>query len=142
MHESIYWANIDTHIKKHRKNCTTCLEFQQTQPKEKVLHHDIPLRPWEVLVTDVFHFNNKNYLCIVDYHSEFPVIKRLEGLSTENLIPTAKVIFTECGIPCKLMSDTGTISFQIGSAAYTLRKQCHQYITIKVKGRLKPALNS
>ena len=78
------------------------------QPKEKILHHDIPLRPWEVLGTDIFHFNNKNYLCIVDYHSKFPVIKRLEGLSTENLIATGKVIFAEYGIPCKLMSDAGT----------------------------------
>ena len=108
MHESIYWANINTDIKKHIKNCTTCLEFQQIQPKEKILHHDIPLRTWEVLGADVFHFINKNYLCIVDYHSKFPLIKRLEGLSTENLIATAKVIFAEYGIPCKLMSDTGT----------------------------------
>ena len=29
-------------------------------------------------------------------------------MSTENLIATAKVIFAEYGIPCKLMSDTGT----------------------------------
>ena len=85
-----------------------CLEFQQTQPKEKIIHHKIPLRPWEVLGADVFHFNNKNYLCIVDYHSKFPVVKRMEGLSTENLITTAKVIFAEYGIPCKLMSDAGT----------------------------------
>ena len=32
----------------------------------------------------------------------------MEGLSTENLITTAKVIFAEYGILAKLMSDTGT----------------------------------
>ena len=99
MCKSIYWVDIKMDIKKHIKYCTTCLEFQQTQPKEKIFHHDIPLRPWEVLGADISHFNNKNYLCIVDYHSKFPVIKRLEGLSTENLIATAKVIFAEDGIP-------------------------------------------
>ena len=82
-HESVHWANINTDIEKHIKNCTTYLEFQQMEPKEKIVHHDIPLRPWEVLGTEFFHFNNKNYLCIVDYHSKFPVVKRLEGLSTE-----------------------------------------------------------
>ena len=61
-----------------------------------------------MLGADVFHFNNKNYLCIVDYHSKFPVVKRLEGLSAENLIATVKVIFAKYGIPHKLMSDTGT----------------------------------
>ena len=78
------------------------------QPKEKMIHHDIPLRPWEVLGADVFHFNNKNHLCIVDYHSKFPVIKRMEGLSTESLIATIKVIFAEYRISHKLMSDAGT----------------------------------
>ena len=53
------------------------------QPK-KMVHDDTPLRPWEVLGADVFHFNNKNYFCIVDYHSKFPVIKGMDGLSTES----------------------------------------------------------
>ena len=78
------------------------------QPKEKIIHHDIPLRLWEVLGADVFHFNNENYLCFIDYHSKFSIIKRLEGLSAENLITTTKVIFTKYGIPCKLMSDADT----------------------------------
>ena len=108
MHESIYWEDINTDIEKHMKNCTMCLEFQQMQPMEKIIHCDIPFRPWEVLGADVFHFNNKNYLCIVDYHSKFQVVKRMEGLSTENLITTAELIFVEYGILCKLMSDTGT----------------------------------
>ena len=56
------------------------------QPKEKIIHHDIPLRPWEVIGTDVFHVNNMNYLYIVDYYSKFPVIKRLERLSAESLV--------------------------------------------------------
>ena len=78
------------------------------QPKGKIICHNIPLRPWEVIGTDVFHFNNKNYLCIVDYHSKFPMVKRLEGLSAENLTATVKVIFTEYGILHKLISDAGT----------------------------------
>ena len=77
-------------------------------PKKRVIHHNIPLRPWEVVGIDIFHFNNKNYLCIVDYISKFSMIKRLEGLSAENLINAVKVIFVEYGIPHKIMSDTGT----------------------------------
>ena len=44
-HESIYWVDINTDIEKHIQNCTMCLEFQQMQPKEKIIHYDIPLRP-------------------------------------------------------------------------------------------------
>ena len=61
-----------------------------------------------MLGADVFHFNNKNYLCIVDHHSKFPIVRSLEGLSAESLITTTKFIFTEYGIPQKLMSDAGT----------------------------------
>ena len=46
----------------------------QTQPREKFIHHNIPGKPQEVIGVDIFTLNNKNYLCIVDYHSKFPVI--------------------------------------------------------------------
>ena len=78
------------------------------QSKERIIHHNIPLRPWEVIGTDILHFNNKNYFCVVDYNSKFPIVKRLEGLSAENLINTVKIIFTEYGISHKIMSDVGT----------------------------------
>ena len=71
------------------------------QSKEKITHHDISLRPWEIIGTDIFHFKNKHYLCIVDYNSKFPVIKRLESLSADNLIKTVKTIFAKYGIPIK-----------------------------------------
>ena len=78
------------------------------QPKEWILHQDIPLSPWEVVGADIFHFNNKNYLCIVDYNSKFPIVKKLEGLSAKNLTNAVKIIFMEYGIPQKIMSDAGT----------------------------------
>ena len=107
-YECVYWPSINADIEKYIKQCPTCLEFQQMQPKERIIHHDIPLRPWEVIRADVFHFNNKNYLCAIDYNSKFPIMKRLEGLSAENLINTVKIIFAKYGIPYKIMSDAGT----------------------------------
>ena len=81
------------------------------QPKEKIIHHNIPLSPCEIVVADKFHFNNRNYLCVIDYNSKFPIIKRLEGLLAENLINMVKMIFAEYGIPQKIMSDAGTNFF-------------------------------
>ena len=40
------------------------------------MHHDIPIRPWDMVGRDMFTLNNKNYLCIVDYHSKLPIIKK------------------------------------------------------------------
>ena len=83
------------------------LMFQQTQAKEKMIHHDIPVRPWDITGTDMFTLKNKHYLCIVDYHSKFPIIKKAENLSADSLLLTCKVIFVEYRIPKKIMSDVG-----------------------------------
>ena len=107
-HECIYWHSINTDIEKYIKQCTTCLEFQQMQAKEKTIHHEVSLRPWEAVGADVFPFNNINYLCVVDYSSKFPIIHKFQGLSVEHLINAVSAIFAEYGIPRKLMSDTGT----------------------------------
>ena len=85
---------MNSDIEKVVRNCFTCLEFQQTQPKEQIFQHEIPRKPWEVVGADNFTLHNKNYLCIVDYHSEFPIIKKkVEDLSTESLIVECKIIF-------------------------------------------------
>ena len=103
--DSIYWVNVNNDIENYTKNCNTCLEFQQTQPKEIIIHHDIPVSPWNVVSMDMFQLNNKNYLCIVDYHCKFLVVKKMEGLSTYSLILAIKVVFAEYGIPKRVMSD-------------------------------------
>ena len=67
-------------ILKAHKNCSTCFDFQQTQSKEKIMHHEIQGQLRMSVDADIFTLHNKNYLCIVDYHSKFPVIKKTEDL--------------------------------------------------------------
>ena len=55
--------------------------------------------PWnsrqtkDVVGTDMFTLHNKYNLCIVDYHSKFPVIKKMEYLSADSLILACKIFF-------------------------------------------------
>ena len=104
----VYWYSINADIEKYIKKCATCLEFQQMQPKEKIIHHDVPLRPWEVAGADVFHFNKINHLCVVDYNSKYPIVRRLQGLLAEHLINAVTAVFAKYGILQKRMSDVGT----------------------------------
>ena len=53
-----------------------CLDFQQPKLKEKIIHHEIPGKQWEVIGADMFNLNNENYSCIVDYNSNFPVVEK------------------------------------------------------------------
>ena len=91
--ESIYWIIISDDIKKHYKNCSSILDFTQHNQKEKIIHHKIPVKPWEIFGTDMFTLHRENYLSIVYYHSNFPVIKKMEDLSADSIILTCKIIF-------------------------------------------------
>ena len=81
--------------------------FQQMQPKEKIIHQDIPVRLWDIVGADMFNINNNNYLCMIDYHSKFPIIKKTKGLSADSLILACKTIFSEYRIPKRIRSDVG-----------------------------------
>ena len=61
-------------------------------PKDKIKHHDILARPQDMIGIYMFTLNNKYYLCIVDYHSKFSIIKKTEDLSVDSLILMCKVI--------------------------------------------------
>ena len=69
----------------------------------------MPGKPWEVIGIVIFTLNYTNYLCIVDYHIKFPVVKKSEDMSVDSLILACKIIFSEFGLPLpkKIVSDVG-----------------------------------
>ena len=77
------------------KQCSTCLEYQNMQPQEKTTAYEILVqaKPWEVVGTDASMINNENLLCIVDYYSKFPVVKKVENLAAKDLIQAAKWLY-------------------------------------------------
>ena len=64
----------------------------------KTIPHELPSKPQEIIGEDIFSID-KETLCIVDYYSKFPVMKRADELSAYHLIRAAKVAFTEFGLP-------------------------------------------
>ena len=50
-------GNVSNDIENYIKNCNTCLDFLQTQLKEKIIHHDIHIRPWDVVGVDMFQLH-------------------------------------------------------------------------------------
>ena len=69
----------------------------------------------------------------IDYHSNFPVKKRMEGLSTENLTATTKVIFAEYRILHRLMSDAGTNFISERFRRFCSRINIEQAVSLEVQ---------
>ena len=92
--KSIYWTGMNNDTENCIKIALHVLIFSKHSQK-KVIHHEVPGKPWQVDWTDMFTVHNKQYLCIVDYHSKFPVIKKMESLSGDSLIVACKIMFPD-----------------------------------------------
>ena len=67
-------------------NINVCREFDTWYPpnknkqnKTKLRSHEIPLRPWKKIGTDISTDANKDYLVTMDYNSNFWDVDRLSG---------------------------------------------------------------
>ena len=56
--KSTYWINMNADREHTVKNCPTCLDFQETQPKDKTILHEKPGKPWESIRANFFTINN------------------------------------------------------------------------------------
>ena len=103
----VYWTGMCKEIEKFVERCSTCQEHQNFPQKEPLLPHSISSRPWQIIGTDLFWWNNTNYLLVVNYHSNFPEICRLPNTQSSTVIQHTKSIFTRYGIPEAVISDNG-----------------------------------
>ena len=72
--ESIYWINMNVDIEEMVQNWPKYIDYQATQPKDKILSHEIPGRPSNIVGAAILTINNKYYLSNVFYHRKLPVI--------------------------------------------------------------------
>ena len=57
--ESVYRINMNIDIEQTVKQCSTCYEYQCSQPHGTTLHYEITYKPWEVVSADKFMVNSK-----------------------------------------------------------------------------------
>ena len=63
---AIFWPDLTNDVKVKISSCPTCIAHQPSQPKETLKSHEILSRLWQILATDLFTWNNKQYLVLVD----------------------------------------------------------------------------
>ena len=103
----MFWPGMGEDIAKKISSCTTCLEYRNSNPKEPMIPGPIPTRPWEMVATDLFHWNKTDYLLMVDYYSRFVEISQLPDTTSKTVIAHTKSILARHGIPSVIRSDNG-----------------------------------
>ena len=71
------------------------------------LGQEVPITPWTKLATDLFHFEGQSYLLLVNYTSQFPIVRRLTSMMAHHIADHCKQIFSEYSWPETLTSDNG-----------------------------------
>ena len=102
-----YWPRIDNDIEVMISHCAICQRHRFSNQKEPLMSHKIPELPWECVGTDLFMWNNEQYLIVVDYYSRFFEFEKLHTLTSQTVINKLKNIFATHGIPQTLISDNG-----------------------------------
>ena len=104
---ALFWPNISHDIKQLVLKCPICIEHRASNPKEPLKSHDIPEYPWQIVATDLFTWDDKNYIVVVDYYSHYFEVKELPNLKSVTIITKMKGIFARMGIPEVVVSDNG-----------------------------------
>ena len=112
----VWWPGIYADIERTVASCPSCQTFQKSQCKEPMISSDVPPRPWHTIGADLFYLNNQCYLLVSDYYSKFPFVRRLYSQGSKAVISAMSGIFSEQGIPEKLVCDNGS---QLVSHAFT-----------------------
>ena len=103
----LFWPGMCKEIETMMEKCLTCQEYRNAQKKEPLRPHDIPVRPWQMFATDLFVWNNTNYVLVVDFYSNYFEIAQLASTKSSTVIQHIKSIFARHGIPEIVISENG-----------------------------------
>ncbi|UYV77521.1 K02A2.6-like, partial [Cordylochernes scorpioides] len=92
--------------------CSVCIQ-EAVSKHEPLIPTNFPTRPWQKIGMDLFKFENKWYLVVIDYYSRYPEMVQLDRLTASVVVRSCKSIFARHGIPETVVSDNGT---QFGAA--------------------------
>ena len=89
--EYFYWPKMSEDIFYFVDQCSICNRAKPHQQKEPLNLHDVPSRPFEFVGTDLFDFNSKTFIVLVDSYSGFFEFQELSALTSKNIIDFLKI---------------------------------------------------
>lgn len=88
--EAIYWPGMNGELENYMANCSVCNTYAPEQPKEPMIHHEIPSRPWARVACDMFELSGRDYLITVDYFSNYFEVDHLNNKQGDEIIRKLK----------------------------------------------------
>ena len=103
--EAMYWPGMTSDIENMISQCNKCLKIRKSMQKEPMTLRDPPTLPWQYIASDLFDYEGKAYLVVIDYYSKYIESCELRGKTAQHVIRKLKPIFATHGIPQKFFAD-------------------------------------
>ena len=105
--EVMFWPNMNSDIENMIRDCSACAEYQNQQAAEPLKPTPTPDLPYSMVGSDLFDFENKKYVLIVDDYSKYMDVVELSQTTSSSVINAMKSVFACHGIPQTLRTDNG-----------------------------------
>ena len=104
----VWWETLDADIERVCAECAAC-RSQRAQPPPAPLHPwPWPSEPWSRLHLDFLGpFQNKYYLIIIDAHTKWIEVEKVNSTSASVVINRLRRLFARFGLPKRIVSDNG-----------------------------------
>ena len=106
--EILYWPRMSAEIRYFVFRCTICQTYRPEQACEELQPHELPSRPWQKIVADLFVLGQQTFLIMVDYWSNFFEVVEIHKKTAQAIITQLKVQFARHGVPEVLITDNGS----------------------------------
>ncbi|XP_021341459.1 uncharacterized protein LOC110442268 [Mizuhopecten yessoensis] len=104
--DSVYWPDITVDIARVRDQCSYCHQMAKSNPMQPQSDITPPDYPFQMICSDYFTYNGKDYVVIVDRYSNWPIVHRSDS-GADGLVKRLRETFVTFGIPEELTSDGG-----------------------------------
>ena len=104
--QSVWWPGLSRQVTELVENCRICCQNAKNH-MEPLIPSRMPDGPWLKVATDLFEFQKKTYLLVVDYYSRFIEIAKLSDTTSGTVVNHMKSLFSRFGIPQCVVSDNG-----------------------------------
>ena len=104
---SVWWPGISREIEKLVRNCAMCEKYRRERI-EPMRGKEFPERPWSRVAADLFQYETKHYLLIVDYYSrDIEIYTVTRNVTTADTVAKMRNAFSRHVIPDVLIPDNG-----------------------------------
>ena len=112
---AVFWIGINSAIDELVSKRSTCQQHQRSNQREPLIPQEVPERPCVTVVADIFYYEVRDYLLVVDYFLKDPEVAYPSSKNSEAAMMAMKDMFARNGIPERLIADNmpfNTVKFK------------------------------